>query len=172
MQNFDLDYKKEKNKEKIKEKIKIIKTKKNISFNYPIRLRNDKSKIIILKNIFKFLDDKDKIKLISLSKEIKKIISQKVYKYILRQKTTPVKRHIQLWKIYLNYIKLKHDKKDIFNTFKNQIEKPEIREKNLKIFKVIEVDVKRTEFLIDKQKGKLAINNILKSLQLYNLENN
>ena len=79
---------------------------------------------------------------------------------------------MQIWKILLNFKTIKKDKKNLYSKYKNEIEKPEIKQKCQKAFKVIDVDISRTEFLKNKQKGKIAINNILKSLQLYNLENN
>lgn len=168
---FDLNTEKIKNKEKIKQKIRDIKNRQINSIKYPTKLRNEKSKIIILKNIAIFLEDKEKIKLITLSKKIKNKISRKIYNYKLKQKNTSVSTHIQIWKIYLDLKTLKENKKTYINSLKN-IDKPEIKERHQKTFKIIEVDVSRTEFLKNKQKGKTAVNNILKALQLYNLENN
>ena len=50
-------------KEKTKEKIKDIKTKRINSLKYRTRIRNAKSIIIILKKIFIFLEDKEKMQL-------------------------------------------------------------------------------------------------------------
>ena len=172
VQKFDLKYKKEKNDEKIKEKIKDIRNRRNYTDKYQNKLTNEKGKIIIIKKVFIFLEDKEKIKLISLSKNIKNTTSEKIYKYILKQKNTSIRAHVEIWKIFLNFFKLKNKNTELYNNLKKELEKPETREKNLKNFKVIEVDVKRTEFLKEKQKGKKAIDNILKCLQIYNLENN
>ena len=159
-------------KEKIKEKIKDIKTKRINSLKYPTRIRNDKSIIIILKNTFIFLEDKDKMKLIHLSTKIKKELSKKIYKYILKQKSTQVSTHIHIWKIFLDSNKLKLKNKNIYNNLKKEIEKPEIKQKYQKIFKIIDSDLSRTEFIHNKVKGQNASKNILKCLQLYNFENN
>ena len=169
---IDLKTKNIKNKEKIKEKIRDIKNKQINSIKYPNKLRSDKSKKILLKNIFIFLDDKEKIKLISLSKGMKDYISKKIYKYILKQNNTSVSTHIQIWKIFLDFKKLKQKNKNIYKNYLKEIDKPEIKKKNEKIFKIIEVDVSRTEFLNNKKNGKKAIDNILKSLQIYKSENN
>ena len=157
--------------EKIKEKIKDIKNKKYNNIKYQINIKNEKNKIIILKKIFVFLDNKEKIKLLFLSKKIKNVISNKIYKNILKQKYTSVEAHIQIWKILLHFKQLKKDNKGIYNNYKKEIEKLEIKQKYQKSFKVIDVDISRTEFLKNKQKGKIAINNILKSLQLYSSDN-
>ena len=90
----------------------------------------------------------------------------------MKQKNTSVKTHIEIWKIFLNFRKLKEINKNIYDNFKNEINTPETKEKYQKIFKIIDSDVNRTEFIHDKQKGLLATNNILKSLQLYCIENN
>ena len=158
-------------KEKIKEKIKDIKTKRINSIKYPTRFREQKSKIIILKNIYIFLDNKEKIKLFLLSKSVKSEISKKIYKYILKQKTTPVAAHIQIWKIFLDFTKLQKDNKNIYNNLKKEIETPETKQEYQKVFKIIDVDVSRTEFSRNKIKGQNAVKNILKCLQLYNFEN-
>jgi hypothetical protein len=60
----------------------------------------------------------------------------------------------------------------MYENFKKEIETSETKEKYQKIFKIIEVDIDRTEFIHNKQKGLIATNNILKALQLYNIESN
>ena len=167
-QKISLIHKKEKTKEKIKE----IKTKRINYLKYPTRIRNAKSIIIILKKIFIFLEDKEKIQLILLSTKIKKELSKKIYKYILKQKSTPVSTHIHIWKIFLYSNELKLEKNDIYNNLKKEIEKPETKQKYQKIFKIIDSDISRTEFIHNKVKGQNASKNILKCLQLYNFENN
>ena len=162
-----------KKKEKNKEKIKDIKDKKsNINYKYPTRFMNEKSKIILLKNIFVFLNNKEKIQLITLNKQLKNNISKKIYKYLLKQKNTPVKTHMEIWKIFLNFKKLKEINKNMYENFKKEMDNSSTKEKYQKIFKIIEVDINRTEFIHTKQKGLIATNNILKSLQLYNIESN
>jgi len=133
---------------------------------------NEKSKIILLKKIFVFLNNKEKVQLMSLNKPLKNVISKKVYKYILKQKNTSIKTHIEIWKIFLNFRKLKEINKNMYENFKKEIETSETKEKYQKIFKIIEVDIDRTEFIHNKQKGLIATNNILKALQLYNIESN
>ena len=159
-------------KEKTKEKIKEIKSRQKYSIKYSNKLNNERNTIIILKNIFIFLSNKEKIKIITLSKKLKNIISTKIYKNILKQKNSTSSAHLQIWKIIFNYNKSKQNIKTSYGKFKKEIEKPEIKEKYQKIFKIIEVDVTRTEFLKNKEKGKLAINNVLKCLQLFSTENN
>ena len=162
-----------KKKEKTKEKIKDIKGKSsNLTYKYPTKFMNEKSKIILLKKIFVFLNDKEKVQLMSLNKPLKNVISKKVYKYILKQKNTSIKTHIEIWKIFLNFRKLKEINKNMYENFKKEIESSETKEKYQKIFKIIDVDINRTEFIHDKQKGLIATSNILKSLQLYNIESN
>lgn len=167
-QNINLIHK----KEKIKEKINEIKSKRFNTSKYPTRIRSEKSLIIILKNIFIFLKDKEKMQLIHLSNKIKKQLSKKIYKYILKQKKTPVSTHIHIWKMILDSNKLKLEKRNIYNNLKKEIEKPEVKQKYQKIFKIIDSDICRTEFIHNKVKGQIASKNILKCLQLYNFENN
>ena len=162
-----------KKKEKTKEKIKDIRSKNSIiSYKYPTKFRNEKSKIIILKKVFVFLNNKEKIQLIALNKEFKNIISQKIYKHILKQKNSSMKTHIEIWKIFLNCKKLKEMNKNIYENFKKELITKETNDKYSKVFKIIEADINRTEFIHDKQKGLIASSNILKSLQLYNFESN
>ena len=168
-QKLSIDKKKQKNKEKIKD---LKDSNTNIIYKYPTKFMSEKSKIILLKNIFVFLNDNEKIQLISLSKLFKKDISKKIYKHTLKQKNTSVKTHIEIWKIFLNYKKLKEINKDIFEKFLKELKDNETQEKYQKIFKVIDADINRTEFIHSKEKGLIATNNILKSLQLYNIENN
>ena len=169
MQKLNINKKIEKNKEKIKD---IRSKNNNISYKYPTKFINEKSKIIILKKIFVFLNNKEKIQLIVLNKAYKSIISKKIYKHILKQKNTSIKTHIEIWKIFLNFKKLKDMNKNIYENFKKEIETKETKDKYSKVFKIIDVDINRTEFIHDKQKGIIASNNILKSLQLYNFESN
>ena len=77
MQKLNINKKIEKNKEKIKD---IRSKNNNISYKYPTKFINEKSKIIILKKIFVFLNNKEKIQLIVLNKAYKSIISKKIYK--------------------------------------------------------------------------------------------
>ena len=164
---------KKKKIEKNKKKKKDIRSKNNnVTYKYPTKYINEKSKIIILKQIFVFLNNKEKIQLIILNKAFKSIISKKIYKHILKQKNTSIKTHIEIWKIFLNFKKLKDMNENIYENFKKEIETEETKDKYSKVFKIIDVDINRTEFIYDKQKGIIASNNILKSLQLYNFESN
>ena len=169
MENLSLNKKKEKNKEKIKD---IRSKNKFISQKYPTIFKNEKSKIIILKRIFVFLNNKEKIQLITLNKKFKNFISNKIYKHILRQKNSSINTHIEIWKIFLNCKKLKEMNKNIYENFKKELNTKETNEKYFKIFKIIEVDLERTGFIDDKPNSSIASANILKSLQLYNVESN
>ena len=152
-----------KKKEKIKEKIKDIKNKRNnVTYKYPTKFMNEKSKIIIFKKLFIFLNNKEKVQLMCLNKLYKNAISKKIYVYILKQKNTPMKTHIEIWKIFLNFRKLKEINKNIYENFKKEINSPEANEKYQKIFKIIDSDVNRTEFIHDKQKSLIATNSIRK----------
>ena len=118
------------------------------------------------------MNNKEKVQLMCLNKLYKNAISKKIYVYILKQKNTSIKTHIEIWKIFLNFRKLKEINKNIYENFKKEINSPEANEKYQKIFKIIDSDVNRTEFIHDKQKSLIATNSILKTLQLYNIENN
>ena len=169
VQKFSINKKKEKTKEKIKD---IRDKQSNFAYKYPTKFLNEKSKFILLKNIFVFLNNNEKIKLIVLNKKLKNDMSKKIYKHILKRKNTSVKTHIEIWKIFLNFKKLKEINKNMYSNFKKEIESPDTQEKYQKIFKVIDSDINRTEFIHTKEKGLIAISNILKSLQLYNIESN
>ena len=169
MENQILNKRKEKNKEKIKD----IKNKNNfISQKCPTLFKNEKSKIIILKKIFVFLNNKERIQLIALNKKFKTIISNKLYKHILKQKNSSIEKHIEIWKIFLNSNKLKEMNKNIYENFMRELNSKETNEKYFKIFKIIEVDINRTGFILDKPNSSIAASNILKSLHLYNLDTN
>ena len=169
MENQILNKRKEKNKEKIKD----IKNKNNfISQKCPTLFKNEKSKIIILKKIFVFLNNKERIQLIALNKKFKTIISNKIYKHILNQKNSSIEKHIEIWKIFLSCNKLKEINKNIYENFMKELNSKETNEKYFKIFRIIEADINRTGFILDKPNSSIAATNILKSLQLYNLDTN
>ena len=79
--------------------------------NTNIKLRNIK----IISNIIPFLDYKDYNNLLFISKYYNKKIKKKIYKYVLKQKSTSMKTRLYIWSniLKINEIKKKYNYKDI-----------------------------------------------------------
>ena len=89
---------------KIKEKISFIKSEKkdkNLKKKYEINMDNDSNKYFIIKKVCKYLENKDKFKLICLGKYFMKIKNQ-IYKYLLNNDISLEKR-LHIWKSYLKF---------------------------------------------------------------------
>ena len=117
--------------------------------NINIKVRN----ITILSYIIPFLDYKDYNNLLFISKYYNKKIKKKIYKYVLKQKSTNMKTRLYIWSnlLKINDIKKKFNYKDILlkaNDPKNKHE--------------IELDIRRTK-VDENQKDlhKEKITNIL-----------
>ena len=88
----------------IKEKITFIKSQgkiKNIPENYVINMKSDSNKYFVIKKVCKYLELKDKFKLIGLGKYFMKI-KKYIYKHYLRNIDSSDKRLI-IWKSYLKF---------------------------------------------------------------------
>ena len=89
---------------KIKEKINFIKSEKkseNDQKKYEISMKNNANKYFVIKKVCKYLEDKDKFKLIGLGKYFMKIKSY-IYKKFLQDDISMEKRLV-LWKSYLKF---------------------------------------------------------------------
>ena len=150
--------------------IKVSKTKNNIFLlknnkddiiqkKYPCKFNCEKSFVIIIKNISKYLTDEDNLKLIYLNK--KHIYFNKIiYKNSLNNEKISIKKRINIWKSYLkcnqnssklNYLQLLSQLKS------NRQEK---FKKNQKIENEIKKDLKKIKF--DNVESHDAVLNILK----------
>ena len=90
--------------EKTKDKITFIKSEgkiKNISEIYVIDMKSDSNKYFVIKKVCKYLELKDKFKLICLGKYYMKI-KKYIYKNFLRNNDSLDKRLI-IWKSYLKF---------------------------------------------------------------------
>ena len=90
--------------QKIKEKISFIKSEKKMKNNqkkYEISMKDDKNKYFVIKNVSKFLENKDKFKLICLGKYFIKI-KKYIFREILKNDISLEKR-LMIWKSYLNF---------------------------------------------------------------------
>ena len=73
--------------------------------NYIFDLKNDHNKFIIIKKACKYLDDKDKLKLIQLGKYYEKI-KKSIYKSFLK-KNISIENRLNFWKLYLKFNRTK-----------------------------------------------------------------
>ena len=65
-------------------------------------MQTEKEKIIILKYISKYLNDKDIINLLSLKKSVSIKLNKKIYNNILLSNYISLKKHLQIWKSILH----------------------------------------------------------------------
>ena len=117
--------------------------------NTNVKIRNMK----IFTNIITFLDYKDYNNLLFISKYYNKLIKKKIYKYVLKQKTTSMKTRLQIWSniLKINELKKKYNYKDILSKANDPKNKHEIT-----------LDVRRTNVDEDqKELHKERIINIL-----------
>ena len=128
---------------------KTLGEQENSEKNINVKIRNIK----ILSSIIPFLDYKDYNNLLFISKYYNKKIKKKIYKYVLKQKSTSMKTRLYIWSniLKINDIKKKFNYKDVLlkaNDPKNKHE--------------IELDIRRTK-VDENQKDlhKERITNIL-----------
>ena len=123
---------------------------------FPCQMVSNNEKIIILNNVFKYLSDRDKLNIMYLNKEISSKLIRKIHMYMLNLTKNNIGKHVKIWKSILkcNSLKKKYSYKEILT----QIDIEEDPKKN----NIIDLDVKRTTFKNDIEKGRLAITKILK----------
>ena len=139
---------------KIKEKILLIKNNKDniIKEKYPCNCDLTKSKCIIIKNISKFLNNKDNLKLIYLNKNYLHL-NMHIYKNILRKKNISIKERINIWKAILKC----NTYSSIFNYNQliSEINKQEAIKEDKKIMEQIIKDLKRTKYRYNESPASL-----------------
>ena len=141
---------------------------------------NFEEKIIIISNITKYLDIKEKISLLFLNKKFKAKLSKKIYKNILNDidikymkidspsetETINLKRaHLNIWKILLNYNKMKSTYP--YEENKEKALKIKYKQSNTSDFSIIDLDCIRTYFGDDveiKKRRQESLNSILKTV--------
>ena len=158
---------KKKKSEQIKEKIYLIKSEKKsgeIPKKYPCECKNDREKFIIIKHIFKYLNDEDKCKLIALGKYYNKI-NKNIYKYLLKQKNISLNKRLGIWKAYLKY----NSTFQIYNYSEilKEIDKKEFQVMNEDSIIQVNKDVHRTYFKNKNEETMKKVWNILVSF-IYN----
>ena len=117
--------------------------------------KNSKVKIFLF--AMKYLTNKEIISILCLNKEYNSKLKRIVYKNILRKyhNNLDIKRHIQIWKIILNYnlIKKKYNYKSILEVISKEKDP---------IYDLIELDCIRTSFQKNQQANQKKLCNILK----------
>ena len=141
-------------------------------------------KIIILSNISKYLEIKEKISLLFLNKMLKEKLNKKIYKNILddidikymkinnpseTDLTNLKKAHINVWKILLKFNKMK----SLYPYEENKEKALQIkyRQSNTSDFRIIDLDCNRTFFGKDveiSKKKQEILNNVLKTVIMLN----
>lgn len=117
------------------------------------------SKIKILLFSMKYLNKDDIISVLCLNKECYYKMKKIVYKNILIKcnKNIDKTKHVDIWKIILNYnsTKKKYNYKDIIESINKSKEKEPI-------FDIIELDIIRTSFVNNRKENQEKLGNILK----------
>ena len=118
------------------------------------------SKLKILLNTLQYFNLKEMPILLSLNKTYYHKLQKFLYKYILlKYHNMNIKNHLNIWKILLNYNKIKnqYNYKKILEEIKNNPEIVPTRD-------VIKLDVARTSFIKDKDTNREKILNILNAV--------
>ena len=161
---------------KIKNKIDDIIERRSemISLKYPIfekiNYYNDSEKKILLVNSSVFLNNKEKINLLFLNKNLNSKISKKIYKQILNSIDTNIKnknnieKRINIWKIMLKFQNIKDSFPYESNKNKaNSITYDRFSNYN---FSIIDIDCQRTNFEEKQEENRKKINNVLKTISM------
>ena len=146
--------------QKVKDKINYIKSGeklKNIPKKYEIDIKCDSKKYFIIKNASKYLDNKDKFKLIGLGKYYMKI-KKNIYKQLLRNNISQKQRLI-IWKSYLKFKSTSelYNYKEILEDTKTEL----FQKNNEKGINQINKDINRTYFRTKKENFPTILYNIL-----------
>ena len=144
---------------KLKDKISLIRNKKNdlINKKYPCNFTQINSKYIILKNVSKYLNEEDNIKLFHLNKNLLKL-NKVYYKKILKEKNVPIRKRINIWKSLLKcntYYSVFN-----YNNLILQINNHQIINEDQKIMEQIIKDLKRTKYRL--KESPAALFNLLR----------
>ena len=142
---------------------KIIKRDNSIIFNYRQNKQFKDIKENSIKSILfslKYIDKAQYPSIITLTKKYHKKISKIFYKNILlSNKNMDIKKHLEIWKILLNYKKIK-------NEYDYKKIKEENKDPNKKIMcsDIINLDIIRTHFSKNKEEKIEKIGHILKAI--------
>ena len=122
---------------------------------------SDQKNIILISSSLEYLNRKDYLNLITLSKQMNKKLIKKIYKITLRKKTTAIKTRLNIWENILNIreLKKKYNYKEILDLPNEE-----------KVSSEIEVDIQRTYFknLPNQYEEQKKISNILNSISKLN----
>ena len=129
-----------------------------LQLKYPCSLITDKEKIIVLKNVSKYFEDKDLINIFYLNKNTSKALIKKVYLQRLSNDKITLKKRIRIWKAFLKYNNLK--KIYIYENIKKDIQNKKIK---TKYDQLIELDTRRTNFKRNVNESRKKIEYILKA---------
>ena len=119
-------------------------------------IQNPKIKITLF--VLKYLSNKDILQILVLNKETYSILKKYVYKNILIKYHSKydIKKHISIWKILLDYnkIKIEYNYASMRDSLKNDNKES--------IFDTIELDCMRTSFKSNQEKNQIKLGNVLK----------
>ena len=158
----------------VKEKIEKINLNKKERKDSSIKNNNFislKDKFIILQNCLIFLDNKNKLNLLFINKELNKILKNKIYKIILRnlpfydkEKKLIIKENLEkrkkIWETILKIPYLKKQYK--YTDYLNKLKDINYDKKSSNDFNTIDLDCARTYFNEKSEEKRKIINNILK----------
>ena len=158
----------------VKEKIEKINLNKKERKDSSINNNNFislKDKFIILQNCLIFLDNKNKLNLLFINKELNKILKNKIYKIILRnlpfydkEKNLIIKENLEkrkkIWETILKIPYLKKQYK--YTDYLNKLKDINYDKKSSNDFNTIDLDCARTYFNEKSEEKRKIINNILK----------
>ena len=149
-------------------------SRQNLSLKNGNNIINNNSLICILSNIFIFLPEKERIKLLILNKKsnANKALKHAIFKKLLRIKNLSLNKRLVIWEDILNISKLKkeYNYSEIKAATLKKISSEEFK-KETKLFnnnQTIYKDVSRTAFLVDKMENQTKLSNILGCLNILN----
>ena len=119
-------------------------------------IQNPKIKILLF--VLKYLSNKDILQILVLNKESYSILKKYVYKNILIKYHSKydIKKHISIWKILLDYNKIKTEYN--YASMKDSLK----NDNKESIFDTIELDCMRTSFKSNQEKNQIKLGNVLK----------
>ena len=152
--NIFNDYKKLNQNKRLTNKT-LFEYKQNKTFK---KIDNKKIKCLLFS--LKYLNTNEIISIICLNKAYYKPIIFTIYKqFLLKKEKIKIKTHLMIWKILLNYTKIKKE----YN-YKEILESTKDGNKKIINEQVIKMDIGRTPFSKNKEENKNKLCNILKSI--------
>ena len=133
----------------------------------------DCEKNVIIGNVVPFLDTKDKVSILLLSKKNEKFLKKAVYKHLLNKEgknKISLETRLKIWESALKTHAIK--KKISYQENLKEVLKIEYDRFSNTSFAIIDLDVQRTMFEDNVEESRAAINRILKTITHLNQEMN